>query len=146
MRIPLGRARSNPHRPYIVVVALKRDEDEAFFCGGGECGYPSTAPPARRGNEVGGAAQRDLGQALAVVPLVDERPAPASHRVSAGFVELTKWPPWRCRLRLLSTWLGLAAWFTWSGRMVDRTIVVTREGLTERWAGVEQSVRWDDVT
>jgi len=46
----------------------------------------------------------------------------------------------------LAAWLALAAYFIGSGRVGDRTIVLTPDSLTQRAAGVEQSVRWADIT
>jgi len=47
---------------------------------------------------------------------------------------------------LLVGWLALAAYFMGSGRVGYRTMVLTPERLTQRDAGVEQSVRWADIT
>jgi hypothetical protein len=46
----------------------------------------------------------------------------------------------------LAAWQALAAYFIGSGRVGDRTIVLAPDSLTQRAAGVEQSVRWADIT
>jgi hypothetical protein len=47
---------------------------------------------------------------------------------------------------VMGGWLALAAYFLGSGRMGYRTMVLTSERLTQRDAGVEQSVRCADIT
>ena len=43
-------------------------------------------------------------------------------------------------------WPALTAYFLGSGRMGYRTMVLTPQRLTQRDTGVEQSVRWADIT
>lgn len=46
----------------------------------------------------------------------------------------------------VASYLAVAAVLLTSGRIGDRTIVLTQEGIRQRDSGLEQSVRWEDIT
>jgi hypothetical protein len=45
----------------------------------------------------------------------------------------------------MATYFGIAAWLLGSGRVGDGTVWFTRDGLSQRAKGLEQSIRWDDL-
>jgi hypothetical protein len=44
-----------------------------------------------------------------------------------------------------ATYIGIGSWLIGSGRVGDGTVWFTRDGLTQRANGLEQSMRWDDM-